>query len=61
MGGRPSCTVYGALLFLVFLLSIFSASKSCAIPAFSRMSAASCSTCHINFPQAASYVSKEFT
>ena len=51
MGGRPFCTVYGALLFLVFLLSIFSASTSFAIPAFSRMYGTSCSTCHIDFPK----------
>jgi hypothetical protein len=51
MGGRPFCTVYGAFLFLVFLLSIFSASKSYAIPAFSRMYGTSCSTCHVDFPK----------
>ena len=39
-------------LWLLFGLTLitFSASKSLAIPAFSRMYGTSCSTCHIDFP-----------
>ena len=40
-------------LWLLFGLTLitFSASKSLAIPAFSRMYGTSCSTCHIDFPK----------
>ena len=38
-------------LFLGLGLTILSASKSFAIPAFSRMYGTSCSTCHIDFPK----------
>ena len=51
MGGRPFRSVCGSLLFLTFAFSIFSAHKSFAIPAFSRMYGTSCSTCHIDFPK----------
>ncbi len=51
MSGRLFRRMNGCLLFLVFLLFIFSARKSFAIPAFSRMYGTSCSTCHIDFPK----------
>ena len=51
MGGWPFRSVCGSLLFLTFAFSIFSAHKSFAIPAFSRMYGTSCSTCHIDFPK----------
>src|ERR1035441_1926103 len=44
-------TVRGSLLLLALAATILSASKSFAIPAFSRMYGTSCSTCHIDFPK----------
>jgi hypothetical protein len=43
--------MHGFPLFLGLGLTILSASKSFAIPAFSRMYGTSCSTCHIDFPK----------
>jgi hypothetical protein len=51
MSGRLFRAINGSLLFLAFLLSIFSVRTSFAIPAFSRMYGTSCSTCHIDFPK----------
>ena len=51
MNGRPLRSVYGSVVFLVFVCSIFSGHMSFAIPAFSRMYGTSCSTCHLDFPQ----------
>src|ERR1035437_6334483 len=44
-------TVRGSLLLLALAATVLSASKSFAIPAFSRMYGTSCSTCHIDFPK----------
>ena len=51
MSGRMFRAINGSLLFLVFLLPIFSVRESFAIPAFSRLYGTSCSTCHIDFPK----------
>src|SRR5271157_2341781 len=40
-----------SLLVLALALTVLSASKSVAIPAFSRLYGTSCSTCHIDFPK----------
>jgi hypothetical protein len=48
---RPARTVRESLLLLALVVTILSASRSFAIPAFSRMYGTSCSTCHIDFPQ----------
>src|ERR1035441_3689884 len=44
-------TVRESLLLLALAATVLSASKSFAIPAFSRMYGTSCSTCHIDFPK----------
>ena len=44
-------TAYKSLLVLALALTVLSASKSVAIPAFSRLYGTSCSTCHIDFPK----------
>ena len=51
MRQHPFVTVRGSLLFMALALTILLASKSYAIPAFSRMYGTSCSTCHIDFPK----------
>ena len=51
MSGRPFGMLHRSCLFLGLALAILSASKSFAIPAFSRMYGTSCSTCHIDFPK----------
>jgi len=49
---RPTFfTVHKFLLVLALALTVLSASKSYAIPAFARMYGTSCSTCHIDFPK----------
>src|SRR5271157_5398092 len=40
-----------SLLVVALALTVLSASKSVAIPAFSRLYGTSCSTCHIDFPK----------
>lgn len=47
----PYRTVHQSLLALAVALTVLSATKSVAIPAFSRMYGTSCSTCHIDFPK----------
>src|SRR5271165_3334603 len=44
-------TVHKSLLVFALALTVLSASRSFAIPAFSRMYGTSCSTCHIDFPK----------
>ncbi|HEY5174274.1 MAG TPA: hypothetical protein VII95_01775 [Terriglobales bacterium] len=44
-------TVRQSLLALALALTVLSASKGYAIPAFARMYGTSCSTCHIDFPK----------
>jgi hypothetical protein len=44
-------TIYQSLLAFAVALTVLSASRSFAIPAFSRMYGTSCSTCHIDFPK----------
>ena len=51
MARRAFNMMHRFLLFLGLGLTILSASKSFAIPAFSRMYGTSCSTCHIDFPK----------
>ena len=51
MARRAFRMMHRFLLFLGLGLTILSASKSFAIPAFSRMYGTSCSTCHIDFPK----------
>ena len=51
MRQHPFGTLQGSLLFLALALTVLPASKSYAIPAFSRMYGTSCSTCHIDFPK----------
>ena len=45
------CAVHKSLLVLALAMTVLSASKSVAIPAFSRLYGTSCSTCHIDFPK----------
>src|SRR5271167_2292635 len=47
----PYRRVQQSLLAFVLALTVLSAGKSLAIPAFSRMYGTSCSTCHIDFPK----------
>src|ERR1035437_3290972 len=51
MQRHPVRMVRDSLLLLALGVTILSASRSFAIPAFSRMYGTSCSTCHIDFPQ----------
>src|SRR5208337_963597 len=44
-------TAHKSLLVVALALTVLSASKSVAIPAFSRLYGTSCSTCHIDFPK----------
>src|SRR5665811_2485886 len=48
---RSTRTVRQSLLALALALTVLSASKGYAIPAFARMYGTSCSTCHIDFPK----------
>jgi hypothetical protein len=51
MQRHPVRMVRDSLLLLALGVTILSASRSFAIPAFSRMYGTSCSTCHVDFPQ----------
>ena len=51
MRGKPFRTGKRSLPLLALVLLVFSAHRSLAIPAFSRMYGTSCSTCHIDFPK----------
>src|SRR5271165_2205230 len=49
--GSTHHTIHKALLVVALAVTVLSAGRSVAIPAFSRMYGTSCSTCHIDFPK----------